>query len=718
MNRKLMTTIVSLGIFCMSFLRVYAAPIELTYDGKTHSYDLPPITMYINGEEADTALMPPVQIENTTLVPVREIFEPMGAFVEWKAEEKRVYIDYNNTLLVLEMNNKEAWKNGEALQLHVPAKVINNKIMVPVRFISEQIGFEVEWVGETREIFITEDAQIKPPEIVEPQPEPEPEPEPEEPVYPEEDLTDEKADLSELMMKLDGIDKVYEGIKNKHSVYMRAKEYSKTSIESVSIANSQEGARAIIQASSPITSFESTVSEGKIIVDILNSNNELKSSITPNTNKYVGKVRTSQYTKDTTRVVFDLISGAKTKVSLSPDRMSIIIEIVEQPLEGIVVGQDDISNYVALENIALTQIDINQSPGEVILNIDNVYSNETISWNSLVGNAIESLEVNNTSTGIAVKIILKGREVYSVQTDENKGDTIIRIVKPSYENIEYSNYDRTLTLVGAADLSAKDIYVNDQYRERKIILDLGADYSSHFGKGSFTIGDQVIKDVQIVTEATTKLIINESSIHAVNIKDSGNDVKIQFVKPNEKYDKVLVLDPGHGGSDSGTTGNGLKEKNINFKQTMAIKNLIERNTDIKVYLTREADTTLTLAFRTDLANEINADMFVSVHNNSASSVAKGTEVLYYPSSSDPRSKQIAQLMQQKIIAATGMNNRGIKERPDLYVLRTSKMPAVLIEGGFLSNAEDAAKLASEEFTQALAYAVYEAIVESFNTLRF
>ncbi|MGL6173951.1 MAG: N-acetylmuramoyl-L-alanine amidase [Cellulosilyticaceae bacterium] len=712
MNRKLMTTIVSLGIFCMSFSRVYAAPMELVYDGKTHYYNLPPITMYINGEEVDTNLMPPVQIENTTLVPVREIFEPMGAFVEWKAEEKRVYIDYNNTLLILEMDNKEAWKNGEVLTLDVPAKVINNKIMVPVRFISEQIGFEVKWVGDTREIFITEDKLITPPEVVEPTPEPE------EPVYPEEDLKDEKADLSELMMKLDGIDKIYEGIRNKHSVYMRAKDYSKSTIEAVSITNSGEGAIAIIQASSPLTSFESTISEGKIIVDILNSNNALKSSITPNTNRYVGKVRTSQYTKDTTRVVFDLISGAKTKVSLSPDRMSILVEMEKQPLEGVIVGKDKISDYIAIENIGIAQINIKQNPGQVILNIDNIYSDEEINWSNLRGDSIESLEVRNTSTGVQIEAVLKGRETYSVQTSEDRGDAIIRIVKPNYENIEYSSYDRTLTLVGAPGLSARKIYVNDQYRERKIILDLGADYSDHFGNGSFPIGDQVIKDVQIVTEGTTKLIINESSIHAVNIKDSGDDVKIQFVKPNEKYDKVLVLDSGHGGNDGGTSGNGLKEKDINLKQTMAIKNLIESNTDIKVYLTREVDTTLTLAFRTDLANEINADMFVSVHNNSASSAVKGTEVLYYPSSSDSRSKQIAQLMQKKIIEATGMNNRGIKERPDLYVLRTSKMPAVLIEGGFLSNAEDAARLASEEFTQAFAYAVYESIVESFYTLDF
>ncbi|MEG1000717.1 MAG: N-acetylmuramoyl-L-alanine amidase family protein [Cellulosilyticaceae bacterium] len=714
MDKKIMTAIVSIVIFCMSITSVYAAPMKLEYDGKTHTYDLAPITLYIDGEEVDTSLMPPVQLEGTTLVPVREVFEPMGAFVEWKEEEKKVYIDYNGTLLILEMNNKEVWKNGEIIKLDIPAKVINNKIMVPVRFISEQMGFAVQWLGDTREIHITgQKIEVAPPEVIEPEV-----PEIEEPSFPKEDGGDEKVDMSDFVGKVDGVTEIYEGFKNKHKVYVDYKSNAKTTINTIAISQNGSTAIGMIQANSPITDIEATVSEGKIIVDIPNSTNGLKSSITPDANGYVSGIRTSQYEKDKTRVVFDLKAGVSTKITLTSDRKAIMIEMDKQLLEAILVGQDRISDYIAIDNIAPNQMKVAEELGQMTINIANVYVDETIDWNSVDGEYIKTVKVSNTSNGIQIVMQLNDEKLYFSQVQSDKGDTIIRLVKPEFKNISYASYNKILTLDAPSGLSASDIRVEDLYREKKLILDLGDNYEEHFGKGTYKVGDQVVNNIQIINDRTTKIIINESSIHAVNVKDTAEGIQIKLVKPQEKYGKILVLDAGHGGNDGGSSGNGLKEKEVNFKQTMVVKNLIEKNTDIKVYMTREDDSTLTLAFRTDLANDINADMFVSIHNNSASPAAKGTELLYYPNSSDTRSKQIAKLMQDNIVKATGMYNRGIKERPDLYVLRTSKMPAVLIEGGFLSNAEDAAKLKSEDFTQKYAYAVYEAIVEAFNTLSF
>ncbi|MEG0501621.1 MAG: N-acetylmuramoyl-L-alanine amidase family protein [Cellulosilyticaceae bacterium] len=714
MDKKIMTAIVSIVIFCMSITSVYAAPMKLEYDGKTHTYDLAPITLYIDGEEVDTSLMPPVQLEGTTLVPVREVFEPMGAFVEWKKEEKKVYIEYNGTLLILEMNNKEVWKNGEIIKLDIPAKVINNKIMVPVRFISEQMGFAVQWLGDTREIHITgQKIEVAPPEVIEPEV-----PEIEEPSFPEDDDGDEKVDMSDFIGKVDGVTEIYEGFKNKHKVYVDYKSNAKTTINTIAISQNGSTAIGMIQANSPITDIEATVSEGKIIVDIPNSTNGLKSSITPDANGYVSGIRTSQYEKDKTRVVFDLKAGVSTKITLTSDRKAIMIEMDKQLLEAILVGQDRISDYIAIDNIAPNQMKVAEELGQMTINIANVYVDETIDWNSVDGEYIKTVKVSNTSNGIQIVMQLNNEKLYFSQVQSDKGDTIIRLVKPEFKNISYASYNKILTLDAPSGLSASDIRVEDLYREKKLILDLGDNYEEHFGKGTYKVGDQVVNNIQIINDRTTKIIINESSIHDVNVKDTAEGIQIKLVKPQEKYGKILVLDAGHGGNDGGSSGNGLKEKEVNFKQTMVVKNLIEKNTDIKVYMTREDDSTLTLAFRTDLANDINADMFVSIHNNSASPAAKGTELLYYPNSSDTRSKQIAKLMQDNIVKATGMYNRGIKERPDLYVLRTSKMPAVLIEGGFLSNAEDAAKLKSEDFTQKYAYAVYEAIVEAFNTLSF
>ena len=149
---------------------------------------------------------------------------------------------------------------------------------------------------------------------------------------------------------------------------------------------------------------------------------------------------------------------------------------------------------------------------------------------------------------------------------------------------------------------------------------------------------------------------------------------------------------------------------------MGVYRLLEQDPSIKVYTTREADVYPSLQFRTQLANEIGADLFVSFHNNSAGAAANGSETLYYPSANNTTSKEMAQIVQDNIIKYCGTNNRGIKPRADLYVLRTSNMPAILIEAGFISNAQEANIINSESFINNFSQAVYEGIVESFNLL--
>ena len=149
---------------------------------------------------------------------------------------------------------------------------------------------------------------------------------------------------------------------------------------------------------------------------------------------------------------------------------------------------------------------------------------------------------------------------------------------------------------------------------------------------------------------------------------------------------------------------------------MALYKLLEADSQIKVYMTRETDVYPTLQFRTTLANDIEADLFVSIHNNSASASIRGAETLYFPSTTDTRGKQVAQIVQNALVNKCGMINRGIKARSDLYVLRTSNMPAILIETGFISNSAEAALLNSTAFTNKWAQAIYESIVESFRFL--
>lgn len=132
-------------------------------------------------------------------------------------------------------------------------------------------------------------------------------------------------------------------------------------------------------------------------------------------------------------------------------------------------------------------------------------------------------------------------------------------------------------------------------------------------------------------------------------------------------------------------------------------------------MTREEDVYVGLYERAYIANDMNATLFVSIHNNAYYSKYKGTETLYYPTKgSGFNSKRFAQIVQAELINALGTNNRGIVERPNLVVLKATKMPAVLAEIAFMTNSDDLAKLKTEEFRQKAAQALCDAILKALD----
>ena len=154
---------------------------------------------------------------------------------------------------------------------------------------------------------------------------------------------------------------------------------------------------------------------------------------------------------------------------------------------------------------------------------------------------------------------------------------------------------------------------------------------------------------------------------------------------------VLVLDAGHGGVDSGAKGNGFLEKNMTLAIVLSAKQYFDKDKRFKVYYTRIADTYPSLKDRSKLANKNKADLFICVHINSAHEGASGTETLYsYPRNISTMkngisSADLAGAMQKTALRSTGFADRGLVNRPGLYVLKHTKMPACLIEYGFISN---------------------------------
>jgi N-acetylmuramoyl-L-alanine amidase len=172
---------------------------------------------------------------------------------------------------------------------------------------------------------------------------------------------------------------------------------------------------------------------------------------------------------------------------------------------------------------------------------------------------------------------------------------------------------------------------------------------------------------------------------------------------------VVVLDPGHGGRDPGAVGiNGLQEIQVIFPISMRVAELLEEQ-GLVVVMTRNDNRTLDLQPRVDIAERANADLFVSIHANAISLSRPDVNGIesYYASESGRR---LAATLQASMLAATGMNDRGVKQAR-FYVIRRTSMPATLLEVGFVTGAQDAPRLADPAWRETMAQAIARGILQ-------
>ena len=185
--------------------------------------------------------------------------------------------------------------------------------------------------------------------------------------------------------------------------------------------------------------------------------------------------------------------------------------------------------------------------------------------------------------------------------------------------------------------------------------------------------------------------------------------------------KVIVVDAGHGGFDPGVIGySGAIEKDLNLQIAKLLAGFL-REAGASVVMTRDIDTALAgnkqddLYKRVDLAGENKADIFISIHCNALDrgSRWRGAQSFYYPENQE--GKKLAEIVQQEMIELLGNTTRTALPHETTYILQNLKLPAAIIEVGFLSNPEEEKLLCKEEYQWQVAWAVYSGVAKYFTT---
>jgi N-acetylmuramoyl-L-alanine amidase len=270
--------------------------------------------------------------------------------------------------------------------------------------------------------------------------------------------------------------------------------------------------------------------------------------------------------------------------------------------------------------------------------------------------------------------------------------------------------------------------------------------------------DEENKDLKdtLVTTFESGNIIDDSFIIADDTDTtSGIIPKKETKKKKFERKKIIVVDAGHGGKDSGAVGpNGTKEKDLNLDIAYELKSIFDKDDDFEAILTRKDDTFIPLAERANIANENNADLFISIHcNSNLDRNVSGFEIYYLSEKATDSESAATAVLENSVLELEGkpskkrarlqeilwsmtmttfMNesselsafissqaggrlkipSRGGKQA-SFYVLRGTQMPSVLVESAFLSNYSEEAKLCTKNFRVSVADSIYEGVIRYY-----
>lgn len=715
MAKKILCNVFLLISLWVSF--VYAAkPVNIHYDGEDHPYTGPEVTLRLREETfvASEEMMPPIILQNRTLVPVREVFETLGGKVEWTESEKKIEITFGEKTITLWINQTEAEVDGKTIAIDVPAMLINSKTMVPVRFISEQANLQVEWDPATNTVSISDEpVKLKQIEVTK--------------------INDANCLVLTAEKAITGYKYYLLGDTLPHRLVLDVEnsifDFSTQTqtidndwLSSVRFGEQENHVnRIVLDLKEEPENYVAVLSQDKTKLYLALASEVLIPGEVEVDPPESGDEQVPSFSGDDP---IEVTSGDKEpdsqppqpqddeetdpKVTITAVKYSTIAKCIRISYEGDITYQDSF-----LTNPNRIVIDIASAK------LDTSGPKEISPKGSLITKVRFSQYEKNT-----VRIVLDVSEKVDYQVEKRKTDLQVSVSQPTYQNITYkvnsSNAQITLYGVDKEDLTVNDSSTSGRYTIRYSKSDFDP------GKGEIQAEDDYVKTITI---SSTRIVVDGQDNVTYSMKQSGKNVIITIrdkTKVNtSSSQRVILLDAGHGGNDPGANNGDHYEKTYNLAVLLKLKDLLEEEGYV-VYTTREEDVTLTVDDRVTLATEDypKADLYVSIHHNSiANKQYSGTLVMYCGRDTSEygiTNKRFAEIVLDELVSKLNTVNRGfivVKETDtSKRVLTEVPMPSILCEIAFVSNDEELERIQTESFQQAAAEAIKEGIQKALEEM--
>lgn len=677
MNWKKGLLAISAIITCTT-VTAYAKPVEmdLFYQGKNHHYKAEEVKINIDGTELVPKDMPAIIVEERVMLPMRQIAQALGCDVTWNDETKQVYITNQNEVVVFGIHEKTGYQNGTAFTMDVPPQIINERTMLPIRAVANALHLEIKWDHPTRTVSIQKQHT---------------------PTNPEPQTT------------------------------------NAITLRTITTPTSADGEQVFtIEADGAMTNVaDASANDGQILLQFANTKSNITNSITQTNSNLVSAIQTTtQQTNGQfdTQMVLQLTQKANYTITQSPDKTKLMLSFTDtqskDDTERSVIKDVSVLHDGDTDKITLSatgnfdaKVYTLSNPHRIVVDIPNVTSNlpETINTEGL--QYVLSARTN-MFTADTFRFVLETNDFIDYQYKEENQALVLTIKQKAVQNMHLEDANHVIYLDKVQPFAVNAVKLQDHYLEGYFDVVLPDNLEAVYANGTYEIGGDVIQRMEISTvNGNTVLRFVQNRISVYEVQDKGNQYAIVIKNPKEVYQKVLLLDAGHGGKDPGTSGNGQIEKNLTLAVAQKVAKQLQ-NSDIKVYLTRDSDVYPENAVRASTANQI-ADAMVSIHMNSGPPTANGTEVLYQVHANDDASKltskKLAEILQSSIVQATGNTNRGIKLWQDVLILNRTTVPTALIEVVFVTNAGDALKISTEAYQQQMATAIANGIETAMRT---
>lgn len=667
--KKLLLTTLALGLLGATTVYGEQVKMDLFYNGKHHAYAAKEVKIEIDGKAMVPKDMPAVIIDGRTMLPMRQIAQELGCEVNWNEAAKQIYVMRGSDIIVFTVDSKTGYENGKEFTMDVPATIVNDRTMLPVRVLADALHLNIKWNDPNRIVSIQSgDTVVK-----------------DEPKAPESGQTTAG---------------------------------TLTGIQTPSAKDADQ--TFTIQADGPMGRYEKTfVDDQKIVLDFYGAKSSLPGEITKTNSDIVTGIRTATHENNGdsfTRVVFDLSGKKKYEVTQSADKKNITISFGKTTVDKISAVHSQNKDIITIGGTGSfgASVAMTADPQKIVVTIPNCQSNLSDKINTADLQYVLDGKVD-TSKGNTVELVLAVEDLVQYSYREENQNLILEIYPTTLKNMRYDKNANVLYLDKKDKIDTGSVKMEDHYLDGYFDVTLPGDYESDYGYGTYDVKGTVVENIEVSTKGgNTTFRFKQNRISAYEVTDEGDSYAIRVKNPKEVYDKVLLLDAGHGGKDPGTSGNGMQEKNLNLTIAQKIAQKLQ-GSGIKVYMTRDSDVYPENSTRAKTANDI-ADLMVSIHMNSGPETANGTETLYQVHANDNgarlTSKQLAEILQGKVVSATGNTNRGAKLWTDVLILNRTTVPAVIVEVIFITNTGDALKISNPAYQDQVAQAIADGIQEA------